>query len=405
MSEFINNREHRQKALKEIILELHNGKTLEDVKGRFEELIHGVTAGEIAEMEQALIKEGMPVSHIQKLCDVHASVFKGSIEEIHREHKPEETPGHPVHTFKLENREIEKLLKDKIKPQLELLKTNSKESLAPLSKDLDSLAAIDKHYSRKENLLFPFMEKHDITAPPKVMWGVDDEIRSGLKEARSLLNNGSDVGQIVEKTEEAVNKALEMIFKEENILFPMVLETLTDDEWLRIRDDSGEIGYFMITPGDQWKPAQAESKTIGAGEILAGNGYIRFEPGLLTPEEIKCIFNTLPLDITFVDKEGTVKYFTQGKERIFQRPASIIGRQVANCHPPASVHVVEKIAEELRSGKKDNEDFWIKMGEQFVYIRYFAVRNDKGEFLGIIEVTQNIKPIQEITGEKRLMSE
>ncbi len=408
MSEFINNREYRQTVLKEIILELHNGKTVEDVKARFEELIKGVTAGEIAEMEQALIKEGMPVSHIQNLCDVHASVFKGSIEEIHREHKPDETPGHPVHTFKLENREIEKLLNDKIKPLIDSLKSNSdKLNMAVLDKELESLSGIDRHYSRKENLLFPFMEKHDITAPPKVMWGVDDEIRTSLKEARSLLNSSSgDLKQIIEKTEEAVNKASEMIFKEENILFPMVLEVLTEDEWLQIRDDSGEIGYFMIKPGDQWKPMQANTGSVkDEAAMMPANGYIRFEPGMLTPDEIKHIFNTLPFDITFVDKEGTVKYFTQGKERIFARPASIIGRQVANCHPPASVHVVEKIAEELKSGKKDNEDFWIKMGDQFVYIRYFAVRNDKGEFLGIIEVTQNIKPIQDITGEKRLVSE
>lgn len=407
MSEFINNKEHRQKALKEIILELHSGKTVDEVKARFAELIKGVTASEIAEMEQALIKEGMPVSHIQNLCDVHASVFKGSIEEIHREHKPEETPGHPVHTFKLENKEIEKLL-NLIKPQIDNLKVRcDNKDIGALKNAIEALAGIDKHYSRKENLLFPFMEKHDITAPPKVMWGVDDEIRTALKEALSLLNsNSDDLEPIIEKTEEAVNKASEMIFKEENILFPMVLEALSEDEWLRIRDDSGEIGYFMVTPGDQWKPVQASAESQSDEAVMMpANGTISFEPGFLTPEEIKCIFNTLPFDITFVDKEGTVKYFTQGKERIFARPASIIGRQVANCHPPASVHVVEKIVEELESGKKDNEDFWIKMGDQFVYIRYFAVRNDIGEFLGIIEVTQNIKPIQDINGEKRLVSE
>jgi DUF438 domain-containing protein len=407
MSEFINNREYRQKALKEIILELHSGKTVEDVKSRFEELIRGVSASEIAEMEQALIREGMPVSEIQNLCDVHASVFKGSIEEIHREHRPEDIPGHPVHTFKLENREIESVI-EKIKPLIDQIKAGANGSLQALDAELKTLSGIDKHYSRKENLLFPFMEKYGITAPPKVMWGVDDEIRAALKEAVGMIRTGSsETEKIAGKAEEAVSKASEMIFKEENILFPMVLDALSEDEWLRIRDDSGEIGYFMIEPGQQWKPVRenVESKMKEQGDTPSNNGYIRFEPGLLTPEEIKCIFNTLPVDITFVDKDGAVKYFTQGKERIFARPASIIGRQVSNCHPPASVHVVEQIVEELKSGQKDHEDFWIKMGEQFVYIRYFAVRNDKGEFLGIIEVTQNIKPIQDITGEKRLVSE
>lgn len=407
MSEFINNREYRQKALKEIILELHNGKSVEDVKSRFEELIRGVSATEIAEMEQALIREGMAVSEIQNLCDVHASVFKGSIEEIHREHKPEDTPGHPIHTFKLENKQIESVI-EKIKPLISKVTDGDQTSIQALGKELETLLGIDKHYSKKENLLFPFMEKYGITAPPKVMWGVDDEIRAALKESIGMIRTASsDIAQIVGKAQEAVNKATEMIFKEENILFPMVLDALAEDEWLRIRDDSAEIGYFMIEPGQQWKPVRenVESKMKEQGEVPANNGYIRFEPGLLTPEEIKCIFNTLPFDITFVDKDGSVKYFTQGKERIFARPASIIGRQVSNCHPPASVHVVEKIVEELTSGEKDHEDFWIKMGEQFVYIRYFAVRNDQGDFLGIIEVTQNIKPIQDITGEKRLLSE
>jgi DUF438 domain-containing protein len=409
MSEVINNREYRQKVLKEIILELHAGRTVEEVKARFEELIRGVSAAEIAEMEQALIKEGMRVQEIQSLCDVHAAVFKGSIEEIHREKKPEETPGHPVHTFRQENRAVEKLIGENIRPILDRLKSGGDgASLQSLTVALNALAAVDRHYARKENLLFPYMEKYGISAPPKVMWGVDDEIRTALKETLALLKSGSvDTAQIAAKAEEAVTKASEMVFKEENILFPMVLETLSEDEWLRIRDDSAEIGFCLVEPGNEWNPVRenVEGKMQSRGETPSGGGYIRFEPGLLTPEEIKGIFNTLPVDITFVDKDGAVKYFSQGRERVFARPASIIGRQVSNCHPPASVHVVEKIVEELRSGKKDHEDFWIRMGPQFVYIRYFAVRSGTGEFLGIVEVTQNIGPIQDITGEKRLMSE
>ena len=249
------------------------------------------------------------------------------------------------------------------------------ESLRALTVGLESFTAIDKHYARKENLLFPFMEKYGITAPPKVMWGVDDEIRSALKETMGLIKSGStDNALIAAKAEEALTKASEMVFKEENILFPMVLETLSEDEWLRIRDDSIEIGFCFVEPGREWNPVieNIEHKMQAQGEEPSAGGYIRFEPGLLTTEEIKGIFNTLPFDITFVDKDGAVKYFSQGKERIFARPASIIGRQVANCHPPASVHVVEKIAEDLKSGKKDHEDFWIRMGEKFVHIRYFC---------------------------------
>jgi hypothetical protein len=129
---------------------------------------------------------------------------------------------------------------------------------------------------------------------------------------------------------------------------------------------------------------------------------VQFDAGFMLPEEINAMLNVLPVDITFVDKNGKVKYFSQGKERIFARPKTIIGREVKNCHPPASVHIVEKIVEDLRSGKKDHEDFWINLGDKYVLIKYFAVRDEKGEFLGVVEVSQDIKPIQEIKGEKRL---
>lgn len=409
MSEMINNREYRQKVLKELITELHNGKSVEDVKPGFEKLIQGVSVKEISEMEQALIMDGMPVEQIQNLCDVHAAVFKGSIEEIHRPQKPEETPGHPVHTFKLENRELEKLINERIKPHIENFKvTDGEENKKMLLQDINLLLEIDKHYSRKENLLFPFMEKYGITAPPKVMWGVDDEIRGTIKEARKLLSaDPVSRDEAVEKVNEAINRVVEMIFKEENILFPMVLETLAEDEWVKIAEESAEIGYTLVELKGKWEPVNMnlEEKVVEQGQQPSNNGYIKFDAGILTPEEVNAMLNTLPVDITFVDKDGAVKYFTQGKERIFARPKTIIGRQVQNCHPPASVHIVEKIVEDFKSGRKEHEDFWIKMGPRFVFIRYFAVRNEKGEYLGTMEVTQDIKPLQEITGEKRLMSE
>jgi len=412
MSEMINNREYRQKVLKELLQDLHRGKSVDEVKSRFEELIEGISVNEIAEMEQALIKEGMPVEEIQRLCDVHAAVLKGSIEEIHRPQNEEETPGHPVYTFKLENRALERLINDQIKPQVEMFGTTANDDTVQLLiDDFRALWEIDKHYSRKENLLFPYMEKYGITAPPKVMWGVDDEIRALIKEARSLLSTYLDANRnkelVVEKVNHAANRVMEMIFKEENILFPMVLDKLSEDEWLKIAEESGEIGYCLIEPQGTWKPVRSngEEKVKDEGEQPSNNGYVKFDAGILLPEEINAMLNTLPIDITFVDKDGAVKYFSQGKERIFVRTKTIIGREVKNCHPPASVDIVEKIVEDLKSGKKDNEDFWIKMGDKYVFIRYFAVRNEKGEYLGTMEVTQNIKPIQEITGEKRLMTD
>lgn len=408
MSEYINNREYRQKILKELITELHNGKSVDEVKPRFEELIKGISVSEISEMEQALMMEGIQVEEIQRLCDVHAAVFKGSIEDIHKPQKAEETPGHPIHTFKLENREIEKLVNERIIPYIDKFgKADNKENASALLAEFNTLREIDRHYSRKENLLFPYMEKYGITAPPKVMWGVDDEIRDAIKAVCNMLTDyKGNKNEVVEKAKNAANKALEMIFKEENILFPMVLDTLTEDEWIKIEEESGEIGFSLREPKGKWRPERInmEQKAEESGEQPSSdNEYVKFDAGILTPEEINAMLNTLPLDITFVDKNGAVKYFSQGKERIFARPKTIIGRLVQNCHPPASVHVVEQVVENLRSGAKDHEDFWIRMGDKYVFIRYYAVRNEKGEFLGTMEVTQDIKPIQEIAGEKRLL--
>jgi DUF438 domain-containing protein len=402
MSEIINNREYRQKVLKELIGELHAGKTVEEVKPRFEELIKGVSVKEISEMEQALIKEGLAVKEIQRLCDVHAAVFKGSIEEIHRETKPEETVGHPVHTFKEENKFIKELIDEKIIPGMKRYKEEGDKDA--LLKPLQQLLEIDKHYSRKENLLFPYLEKYNITAPPKVMWGVDDQIRDALKECVRVLMDDTDADTVIAKTETAVNKVNEMIYKEENILFPMALDTLSEDEWLKIAKESSEIGFFFYEPKEEWVP-ERQPEVSGPKADIGPRDHIEFDAGHMTPEEINALLNTLPLDITFVGKDGRVKYFSQGKERIFARPKTVLGRTVQNCHPPASVHVVEKVVENLMSGKKDREDFWIKMGDKFVLIQYFAVRNAKGEFLGIMECSRDIKPLQEITGEKRLLSD
>lgn len=408
MSEMINNREYRQKVLKELITELHNGKGVEEVKARFADLIQGISAAEIADMEKALVLEGMPIEEIQRLCDVHAAVFKGSIEDIHKPVKAEETPGHPVHTFKLENRELEKLINNRIKIHTEeFAGSGSREAAEALLEDINDLLQIDRHYQRKENLLFPYLEKYGITAPPKVMWGVDDEIRASIKEVRGMFSRlEGGTAALLDKLNEAVNRVSEMIFKEENILFPMALDTLAEDEWLRIAEESGEFGYCLVQPKGKWKPAKVnvEDQAQDNGEKPAEGGYVKFDAGIMNPEEINAMLNTLPFDITFVDKNGAVKYFTQGKDRIFARPKTIIGRLVQNCHPPASMHVVEEVVEDLRSGAKEHEDFWIRMGDRMVLIRYYAVRNAGGEFLGVMEVTQDIAPIQQITGEKRLMS-
>lgn len=400
MSELINNRQERQKILKELILELHDGKSVEEVKDRFAHVIDGISVTEITAMESQLVKEGLAIEEIQRLCDVHAAVFKGSIEEIHRADQVEDTPGHPIFNFKLENRAIENLINNSILPELNKYMEGLTSNDFLLEK-FSKLLEIDKHYSRKENLLFPYLEKYSITAPPKVMWGVDDEIRNSIKETIKLIksNDKEKISTMVTKTAKDIT---EMIFKEENILFPMAVETLTIDEWQEIAIHEDEIGYTIVSPRTKWLAEKENQKSTDKEDDTIYNDLIDFDAGSLSQTEINAILNTIPVDITFVDKDGYVKYFTQGKERIFARPKTVLKREVSNCHPPASVHIVEGIVEDLKSGKKDVEDFWIKMQDKYILIRYFAVRDKDGNYLGTMEFSQDIGPIKAIEGEKRL---
>lgn len=405
MSELINNREHRKQIIKEILLDLHKGKSVGEVKPRFDAIAAEMDAAELSLIEQSLINEGIPVEEIQNLCDVHAAVFKEALSE-----KPnlEVSKGHPLDIFREENRAIEELIEKEIRPLAAVLRAaapgEEPKTLREILAKLNLLWDVDKHYARKENLIFPFLENYGITAPPKVMWGVDDEIRELLKESKRLAQHYSPDAKeaLLSKLEEALHQINEMIFKEDKILFPMLLETLSENEWLLIQEDSEEIGYCLIEPAAKWQPPQSRLSDMQAGKNTA-QGVIKFATGILTPKEIELIFSHLPVDVTFVGKDELVKFFSASKDRIFHRTKTIIGRKVENCHPPASIHVVEQLVTDLKSGKKDRESFWLHLADKYVHIQYIAVRDADGEFIGVLEATQDINPLQALTGEKRIL--
>jgi DUF438 domain-containing protein len=334
---------------------------------------------------------------------VHASVFKGSIEEIHQPTDPSFIPGHPVQILKQENKEIKKII-SKIRNSVQDIGSTS--DVHKIQVGIEALLKISIHYKKKENLLFPYMEKYGITAPPKVMWGVDDEIRADIKELKEIFSvEMKEFDKAISRLNEVLEKTEEMIFKEENIMIPMLVDTLTQEEWKIISDESAEIG-FMIDNIPVWKPITSDHPSVNKEEIQndISQGLIQLPSGVFSLDELTSMLNTLPLDITFVNKDDEVKYFSEGKERAFPRTRAIIGRNVSNCHPPASVHIVEKLVEDFKEGRKDHEDFWINAGDKYILIRYYAVRNENKEYLGTLEVTQDIKPMQAITGEKRLLS-
>lgn len=409
MSEIINNREHsalseteRQAIIKESFLDLHKGKSIDEIKSRLFNKVGQITIEEVTKLQHTFMEEeGIPVSEVQDTCTKHMELFKDLLEDTNSVSRPEEQPGHPIHTFKLENRELEKVINDKLKSHLEMFKKDDNhECVYKLLEDCNLLLDVDKHYTRKEQLLFPYLEKYGIYGPTNMMWKIDDFIRDAIKDAKRMLLAYKGIKQpVVDVVEFIIEQIDEMIFREENILFPMSLNNLTEDEWIKIAQESDEIGFCLISPED-WKL----DRKIIEDEQSALKGYVKFETGILSIEQLELVLNHLPVDITFIDQDDVVRYFSHGKERIFARTKAVIGRTVQNCHPPKSVHVVEELLEDFKAGKKDSEDFWINAKGMFVYIRYFAVRNEAGEYMGTLEFTQNIKPIKELEGEKRILS-
>ena len=402
MSELIANRKHRQELLKGIIRDIHAGADVEEVKDRFADLLSQVGPGEIGEIEQALINEGLPVEEIQRLCDVHVAVFRESLDKKLEAAVAPEPAADPLHDLKESNRRISALV-DEIRSVVEKIPASADSGELQAQVELwagkhQELLAVDKHYSKKENILFPYLERYGISGPPTVMWGKHDEIRAALKEVSQVIERAregaaapqlaAEIANIVLPT---LNDVAEMAYKEENILFPLCMETFTQDEWREIaagfRDPLAEV---------------YSSREESSGRKSGPQDAIELDVGVLTPEQINLVFGHLPVDVTYVDEKDEVAFFSLGPERIFERPRAAIGRKVQFCHPPSSMGVVEQILKDFKSGRRYVAEFWLNIKDMLVHIRYFAVRDSEGRYRGVLEVTQNITEIQKLTGEKRI---
>ena len=384
-NDWSNELEDRQKKLKEIILELHSGADMNGLQDKFKAAVEDITASEIAEMEQNLIDAGeLTVDQVTSMCDLHVSVFRDSLED---HESPESIPGHPVHTYLAENRVAEDYIKVIRKNITDLNSLGRKE-----------LKDIITHYTRLENQLFPLLEKAGVSGPSTVMWAIHDEVREEIKALETL--EGEPLKALLEKVED-------MVYKEDKILFPMALESLSEQDWGRVRNGEEEIGYAWVTPGTVWKPVTV-ADIHGAGTEVKLTGditeqIIQLSTGGLSVKKINLILKNLPIDISFIGAEETVEYYSANKERIFPRSPAVIGRKVQNCHPKKSVDKVQQILNAFRDGSKDEAAFWITMGGKFLLIKYFAIRDDDGKFLGTLEVSQDVTEIRALTGQKTLL--
>ena len=406
MSELIDTTRRKKDLLKHLMLQIHQEKAPEAVRAQLMRIMGEVPYELVVEVEQELIEEGLPASEILQFCDIHTEVLKGNISHEGAKTAP---PGHPVHTFKEENRALgwETDSLKKLFKEMAALKEDEPalEILDQIRIRFHALTDVEKHYVRKENLLFPYLEKHGITGPSNVMWAKDDEVRDLLKAALETLQvlDGDTAGEtqaVIDLILEPSVAAIEdMIVREEEILFPMSLDSLSDAEWYSVYRQTPEIGFCLFDPTEEWRP----STPIEEDEET-DQERIRLPSGTITPSELTAILNTIPFDLTFVDKDDTVRYFTQGRERIFTRTRAILGRKVQLCHPPSSVHIVEQILKDFKAGTQSHAPFWINLKGRFIHIEYFALRDEDGNYLGTLEVSQDLTDKRELEGEQRLLS-
>ncbi len=398
--------EENKAIIKNLINKLKDGVNPEAVRKEFKTFIKTMTPLQFANAEDLLIKEGMPAEDIHHMCDVHLAVLAETLtEDVNL--APE---GHPVNILMQEHvillkyaNELRDLYKD----------IKGKSNYAEISKELekitsiiDHLKASTSHYVREENILFSYLEKHGVTQPPKIMWIDHDRIRDIEKNLYSLLEKREKLEYVefVKTFHTYAHGLAELLAnhfsKENKVLFPTAIQVCTKDEWIEMRKQFDDIGYCCFTP--ELPPVEQKEENIVQPSSTPSDDVLDFGTGTLTFEDLIMLFETLPVDITYVSKDNTVKFYSEG-DRIFPRAPSIIGRLVENCHPDKSVDRVLEIIESFRNNTLDKAEFWLKIEGRMIFIRYFPMRDSKGEYQGVLEVTQDVTQIRKLEGEKRLL--
>ena len=387
----------RVEQLKGFLKRLGTGEDLGAVREDFASQFAHVEASEIMKAEQGLMREGTPLAEVQQLCDLHSALFHGSTihEQMESEHaKVEavleaqeksqsvvtlvETVGHPLNRLTEENKALDALI--------EATKVKVADKTATVD-DVNEVRQVSIHYAKKGDLLYPHLKvAYDISGPSMVMWTVDDDIRDGfgrLARAKSIDDAW------YEEFDGLLTRAQEMIYKEQNILFPICAENFSTEEWYQIYKDTEQYEEIFGVERVAWAEAEAALATQTTN-ASGDDNTIALIGGSLTVDQLNAMLNTMPMEVTFVDHEDINRYFNDG-EKVFKRPTTAIGRDVYSCHPPKIEPIVRGIIESFRKGERDNVAVWLeKVGRPF-YVNYMAVRDQNNNYLGTLELVQDMQ--------------
>lgn len=400
--------DERTEQLKNYLRRLGSGEDLESVRADFVREFEQVDAAEIMNAEQELMREGTPLSEVQKLCDIHSALFHGAtreeqianaekaVEESLRKQKAgtelsglssspkadyggkkekaaalELISGHPLQTLTKENQALSELL--------EKFKEDGDLSLLPAIRELSV------HYAKKGDLLYTLLKvKYGVTGPSDVMWTFDDEIRDEL----GALGKESDHGEEWNSRLNAVLKrAEEMIYKEQNILFPICAVNFSEEDWKNIYRDAKDYAACFGIRGEKWEEAESETAKEKASSY---DGEVVMPGGHMTVEQLTALLNTIPMEITFVDAENINRYFNEG-HKVFKRPGMAIDREVFSCHPPKIEPMVRQIIQDFRSGRRDSVPVWMEKNGRVMLVNYMAVRDRDGNYVGTAEFVQDME--------------
>lgn len=397
MSEIINNSGDRIAALADFSRRLISGEDGRMLIEKYKQIINTVTPAETMQVLDIMLSEGIPNEIVKANVGKIINVFYKSLSAYQWE-KPGE--GHFLYYLMLENREVQKIM-TKLKSVIKVFFKGENQDFSTLRHKLmqhvEQLKTYELHYIKKENILFPYIEK----AFPQyrclqLMWSFHDDFRRSLKVLDVILQDTLPDKELLNKE---IGKlffvVLPIVFREEQIVFPVALRAIPEKAWIEMMEQSYDTEWCFIEQPDRKYNTNMASFSL--------NGKINLGTGFLSPEQVIMLLNNLPVDITFIDENDEVLFFSGAKDRIFPRSKAIIGRKVQNCHPPESVHIVNEIITAFRNGQNDHADFWIRMKSRFINIRYFALRNEQGLYKGTIEVSQDVTEIRSLQGERRLL--